>query len=251
MIGWPFPGCDPLPGLPAPRTRKHPWSAAEIALLVEMYPHCHTADVAAWLGVTVHTVYSAASWRGLHKTAEYLASDTAARIQRGNQHPAMVASRFQPGHARSWNKGTKGVSGLHPNTRRAQFKPGRRPEEARNYQPIGTVRVNVDGMLERKVTDDQSIAPVRRWVSVARLVWAEQVGPIPDGHLVVFKPGMRTADVALITPARLECITRAENARRNHPATKSPEYFRLVQLKGAITRQVNRIAHEHEQQRTA
>jgi hypothetical protein len=39
-------------------------------------------------------------------------------------------------------------------------------------------------------------------------------------------------------------ITRAQHARRNHPNTRSPELGRLYQLKGQITRQVNRLQKE-------
>ncbi|MFD1839535.1 hypothetical protein [Paracidovorax cattleyae] len=67
---------------------------------------------------------------------------------------------------------------------------------------------------------------------------------MPDGHICVFKPGQRTTVLEEITADRVECISRAENARRNHPRNKSPELAKLVQLKGAITRQVNRIARE-------
>ncbi|MNR62573.1 hypothetical protein D3C85_1846370 [compost metagenome] len=58
---------------------------------------------------------------------------------------------------------------------------------------------------------------------------------------------MRTNVLEEITADRLECITRGENAERNHPRARSPELAKLVQLKGAITRQVNRIAREHEE----
>ena len=47
-----------------------------------------------------------------------------------------------------------------------------------------------------------------------------------------------------ITVDKVECITRAQNAQRNHPRNKSPELAKLCQLKGAITRQVNRITQE-------
>ena len=60
--------------------------------------------------------------------------------------------------------------------------------------------------------------------------------------------GMKTAVEAEVTADRLECITRAENAHRNHPRNRDPELGRLVQLKGAITRQVNRIAREAQEQ---
>jgi hypothetical protein len=209
-----------------------------------MYPDCHTADVAAWLQRPVDSVYRAAAVRGLHKSAEYLASDTACRIQRGKQHPSMIASRFQKGLT-PWNKGTHYVAGGR--SAHTRFKPGRRPEESRNYVPIGSLRVTRDGALERKVTDDPKLVPARRWTPVARLVWEAHVGPIPAGNLVAFKPGMATTVLELITPERLECITRAELARRNHPRNHSPELAKLVQLKGAITRQVRRIERESQE----
>jgi hypothetical protein len=61
----------------------------------------------------------------------------------------------------------------------------------------------------------------------------------------------RATVLELITPDAVEAITRGENARgenarRNHPKNKSPELARLYQLKGAITRQVNRINKEAE-----
>lgn len=46
-----------------------------------------------------------------------------------------------------------------------------------------------------------------------------------------------------ITIDRLECITRAENLRRNG-VWRDPELGKLYQLKGAIARQVNRIRKE-------
>lgn len=227
------------------------WTPAEVELLRSMYPECHTADVAAWLGRSVGPCHQAAAARGLKKSAEYLASDCATRIQRGKQHPAMIAARFQPGLT-PWNKGVKGSSGHHPNTRRTQFKAdgSLRGAAQHNYVPIGSLRLSKDGILERKVTDDQTVYPARRWTPVARLVWEAHHGPIPPAHLVVFKPGMHTVKEGEITIDRLDCITRAENARRNHPRSRSPELARLVQLKGAITRQVNRITREAEQ-RTA
>lgn len=68
---------------------------------------------------------------------------------------------------------------------------------------------------------------------------------------MIFRPGMRTAALVEIILERIECITRAENSRRNHPANKSPELTRLVPLKGAITPQVNRIARETEERAAA
>jgi hypothetical protein len=66
--------------------------------------------------------------------------------------------------------------------------------------------------------------------------------------VVRFKDGQRTTNVADITLDRLECITQRENMRRNSNWTKYPvEVARLVQLKGAINRQINRMNKEAAQ----
>lgn len=224
------------------------WTPAEIALLRSMYPECTGKDVAAWLDCTESRVFQMAKKLGIDKSAEFLASDASGRVRRGLQHPSMIATRFQPGIV-PWNKGSHYVAGGR--SAETRFKKGRKPEESRNYVPIGSLRVSKDGYLEQKMTDDPSMYPARRWTPVARLVWERERGPIPPQHMVVFRPGKFTAKFEEITVDRLECISRAENARRNHPRSKSPELAALVQLKGAITRQVNRITREAEQRSNA
>ena len=117
-----------------------------------------------------------------------------------------------------------------------------------NTLPLGSLRiVNVKNgkQLERKVSEVSGPNHLR-WKSIHRLVWEAAHGPVPAGHITIFKPGMKTLVEAEITLDKVECISRAENARRNHPNSKSVELGRLVQLKGAIARQVNRIAREAE-----
>jgi hypothetical protein len=211
-------------------------------VLRDLYPDVPSADVAALLDRGIRSIYQQATALGLSKTAAFMASEASGRMQRGRIHPGIKATQFRPGFT-PWNKGLPGATGHHPNTRATQFKKGRPPEQSSRYQPIGTLRISKDGYLERKVTDAHPV-PARRWVAVHRLVWEAERGPIPDGHIVVFRPGQRTTDVELVTVDRLECITRAENARRNSPYRDSREYGRLVQLKGAITRQLNRIKKE-------
>lgn len=225
------------------------WTAAELDLLRSMYPECTGQDVAAWLDCTPSRVYQMAVKLGIKKSAEFLASDASGRVKHGKQHANMIAHRFQPGLT-PWNKGRDSAetgTGHHPNSRRTQFRKGRKPQEARNYVPIGSLRICADGYLERKVTDDPKLVPARRWVAVHRLVWEAERGPIPAGHIVRFREGMKTTVLEQITADRLECITRAEHAKRNHPRNHSPELARLVQLKGAITRQVNRITREAQE----
>lgn len=224
------------------------WTAAELDTLRELYPDHLTADIARRLDRVTGSVHAKAYELGLTKSDAFKASDLSKRIQRGKQSPAMIATQFKPGLV-PWNKGVKGSTGTQPGCRATQFKKGQMTGAAQhNYVPIGSLRVTKDGYLERKVTDDQNVYPARRWVAEHRLVWEQVNGPIPPGHIVVFLPGMKTANVGDVTVDRLACISRAEHARRNHPRSKSPELAKLVQLKGAITRQVNRINREAQEQ---
>lgn len=227
--------------------KRFQWTADHVATLRQLYPD-YTADmVARVIGCRVGTVHAKAKALDVKKSEAFKASDQSGRIQRGKQHPSMVATQFKKGLT-PWNKGLNVVAGGR--SAETRFKKGRPPEQAHNYLPIGSVRVTKDGYLERKVTDDPSLFPARRWVAVQRLVWEAAHGPVPKGHIVVFKPGMGTLVEADITLERVECISRAENAWRNHPANKCPEYLKLVQLKGQITRQVNRITRETKEKET-
>lgn len=220
------------------------WTPEDIAKLERDYADRPTAELAAEMGVSVARVYAKANELGLHKSEAFYESDRSGRIQRGRQHPKMIATQFQKGHV-PWTAGTKGLAGVHPNSVRTQFRKGEMAGAARaKYVPIGTHRISKDGYLERKVTDDPALVPTRRWTAVHRLVWEEAHGPIPKTHVVCFLPGRRTNVLDEITLDALELVHRGELARRNHPRSRDPELAKLVQLKGAITRQVNRIARE-------
>jgi hypothetical protein len=216
------------------------WLDDEIELLRELYPDVPGKDVAALLDRPLSSVHRTANRLGLKKSEAFKASDMSGRVQRGREDPRMVASRFQKGHV-SWNKGKHTVAGGR--SAETRFKKGRPAQESHNYVPIGSHKVDRDGYLLRKVTDDPSIFPVRRWVFVHRLVWAEAHGPIPDGHLVRFLPGRFTNVLAELTADRLELVSKAEHARRNHWANH-PTLKALIPLKTQITKQVNRINRE-------
>lgn len=230
-------------------SRKDPWTERELRLLRELYPDLKAETVATTIGRTVRAVHQKARSMGIEKSEAFKASFVSGRILAGHTDPRITAARFKPGHT-TWNKGVKGSVGLHPNCRPTQFKPGHKPK---TWVPVGTYRVNMTKgipRLEKKMNDKPGPSHVR-WIPVTRLVWEQHHGPVPDKHIVVFADSKQATTVLEeITIDKLICISRAENARRNSSAAHSTEYGKLAQLKGAITRQVNRIIKEHEQRQS-
>jgi hypothetical protein len=219
---------------------RHIWTKQELATLRELYPTTRTADIAALLGIDLELVYRRAALLRIRKNPEFFARDKSGRIFKGGK--LGQTTQFAPGQ-KPWNTGRKGwqAGGRSAET---QFHTGALPPTT---MPVGAYRViTTKGgkqFLERKVRQVPG-ASHKRWTPVSRLVWEAEHGPVPHGSIVVFKPGQRTLVLEEITLDRLELITRAQHARRNHPNTRSPELGRLYQLKGQITRQVNRLQKE-------
>lgn len=138
--------------------------------------------------------------------------------------------RFQPGLV-PWNKGTKGVMPRPTNG----FEVGVMPH---TWQPIGTERRDKDGHMLRKVSDTR--IKKADWQMVKNIAWRKSFGEIPLGLFVICID--RNPDN--IDPENLALVTRAQNMHRNSFRTNHPELAQLYQLKGAISRQVNRINKE-------
>lgn len=223
-----------------PRAAPSAWTADERAYLVRHYPDVSTQRIADALDRDITHVYSQAYRLGLRKSEAFLASALSGRIQRTGLLGR--PSQFQRGQE-PWNKGRSGCTGTHPNTVANHFKPGSKPH---TWLPVGSHRINTDGYLQIKVTDTGY--PPRDWVPMHRLVWEAANGPLPPDSVVRFLPGRRSTDPAQITADALECITRRENMRRNSLHRMPKELAELVQLRGVLTRQINRRIKEDETQ---
>lgn len=204
------------------------YTPSELAYLREHYADTSNDMLGKVLNRNARNVAQKARKLGLAKSPHFL---------------EVHGGRFQQG-LHPWNKGVPGSTGHQDACRATQFKPGRPAELSANYRPIGSVRIAKGGYLEQKVTDDRSLYPARRWAPVHRLVWEREVGPIPTGCIVVFKPGHFTDDIEQITAARLECITRRENMLRNTVHRYGKEIAQLVQLRGVLNRQINKKQKE-------
>lgn len=190
-----------------------PWSESEIASLHSLYANSKTKDIATMIGRTAASVQQRAQALGLKKSQEFLASPAAGRLQNGHT---------------TWNKSAAYVAGGR--STETQFKPGARPH---TWKPIGSERM-MDGYLQRKVTDTGD--SIRDFVSVHVLVWQEHNGPIPSGHIVVFKDRNRANAVI----GNLECISRSTLMRRNAYQNLPKELAQLIQLRGVLNHQINK-----------
>lgn len=215
-----------------------PWTAHELVALRLRYPHEPTARLARDLGRSVSATYNMVDRLELCKSGEYLASPAACRMRRGSN--VGRAYRFQKGNV-PFNKGQHHKP---MGSEKGWFKPGTLNGAARFKElPVGSERVQ-DGVLLRKVSAGRS--RWTRWQPVHRMAWESAHGPVPVGHIVVFKPGRHTTTSTEITIDRLECITRVENMRRNSRHTRyGPELNRLMQLRGALKRKIR----NHEQRK--
>jgi hypothetical protein len=204
------------------------WTDEQLAMLRDFYPRFRAEDVAFMIGHSLGQVHTKARSLGLEKTAGFMESSASGRLdgERGSR------TRFQKGHAAPSGAG-KALAAAGVATR---FKPG---QSAHNAMPIGSYRVSSDGYLQRKVSN-ASGSNDKRWRSVHELVWIELNGPVPDKHIVIFKPGMRTTVLEEITIDRVECISLVENMRRNTLHNYPPAIVQVTLLRARLVRQINK-----------
>ncbi|MHB1420737.1 MAG: HNH endonuclease signature motif containing protein [Bacillota bacterium] len=133
----------------------------------------------------VSTMVSLADRNGLHNGID-------TRLNKGCE-----ATQFKKGHVPA-NKGRKGVDGWEP----TQFKKGHMPQ---NYKPVGTERVNGDDYVDIKVADPN------KWKGKHIIIWEQNNGPVPKGHVVIFGDGNRRN----FEPNNLLLVSRKQLVRLN------------------------------------
>jgi hypothetical protein len=106
---------------------------------------------------------------------------------------------------------------------------------------IGDTRVNTDGYIDRKISEDKRGSS--NWRPLHRILWEDAHGPVPPGHIVTFKDGEKLHCVL----DNLELITYADNLRRNSIWKTMPKELAIIaQLRGVITRAINKRLGRNE-----
>ena len=247
-------GDDPRhlwPAMDAPLTARRPgdrfragkrlWSPEDDAVMATRYPHKPTPAIAKVLRRTATAVYARAAVLGLSKSPEYLASPAACRLRRGDNVGA--ASRFPKGHVPA-NKGLRRPGWGPGRMKHTQFRKGTRSgKAAEHYKPIGSTR-GIDGYVYRKVSEIPNVPYTVNWKPDHVLLWTSKQGPVPPGHVIVFRNGNKT-DIRI---GNLECVSRRELMARNTIHNLPAPLAETIRVLGSLHRQIRRMIENREKQ---
>lgn len=116
-----------------------------------------------------------------------------------------LSGTFKKGNI-PFNKGLKGVTGIHPNSRATQFKKG---QISHNYK--GGFRISNNWGLERDIGLRRLTGSIK-YVGNARYVYEQyHKVKIPKGYVIIHKDGDKYND----SIENLEMISLGENLKRN------------------------------------
>jgi hypothetical protein len=218
--------------------KRRPWTVDDDRQLSALYPTARSQDIADRMHRSTRAIYSRARELGLRKDPEAVAAMARANTSRPGH--GSERTRFQKGQA-STRAGVRGIFGYHPATKANWFRTGQLNGRALQLvQPVGSYRVTTEGYLEQKLSEEPGPSR-RRWKQVHHILWEAANGPIPAGHVVVFKLGKPITVLEDITLDTLELVSRAELMRRNSFHTRYPKQVALlVQARAVLTRQINR-----------
>ena len=107
-----------------------------------------------------------------------------------------IDARFKKGQP-SHNKGKKMPPDTYEKVKGTMFKKGSVPK---NYRPVGSERISVDGYIEVKVADPNV------WKLKHRVIWEAANEPIPENHALIFLDGNSLNCVM----ENLKLVTRSE-----------------------------------------
>ena len=214
------------------------WTTTEDDAIRAAYQTESAREIAERIGRTEKAVFQRAHELGLRKTRDWIV-ERARQAMLDPNHGGRKA-QFEAGHT-PWNKGIPFDSGGR--SVETRFRPGNRSGRAQAlWMPVGSLRINADGYLQRKVHDEMPMHT--RWRAEHLVIWEAAHGPLPKGHAIAFKDGNRFN----FELDNLECIPRAELMRRNSVHAHGPEIAAVAQLRGAITRQINRRNRNEDHQ---
>lgn len=136
------------------------------------------------------------------------------KAYRARQHwDSGLTGCFEKGHT-PFNKGRKGIS--YPGMQATQFKAGHIPK---NHRPVGSTRIDRDGYVYKKVEEPN------KWRMLHVLNWEAAHGPVPPGHVLLFKDQDKTHcdvdNLLLVTRGELAVMNKHSLCTENPDATQA------------------------------
>lgn len=117
-----------------------------------------------------------------------------------------------------------------------RFKKGSAPSDGR---PIGTVRVESDGMVRIKVNDKYK-GKNENWITYQLYLWLEAGNEPPaDGYFVRIKREFLSLHHTKLTADHLEVVDRAANLERNSIHNYPPELKSVMRTLGRLRKEIN------------
>lgn len=199
-----------------------------------LYPITRTDKLAEKFGCSKYTIYNMAFAMGLKKSYEFLQSPESGRLVKGSTRTEGIRYQFKKGHIPA-NKGRKQSEYMSQEqidrTKATRFGRGHIPA---NHKPVGYERITKDGYVEVK-TAEPNVFELKH-----RLIWVERNGPIPSGCNIQFRDGNKQN----FSIDNLYMISRSEQMRseNSYHARYPEEVKKLIQLKGALHRQINKAS---------
>jgi hypothetical protein len=206
------------------------WTKEQDDMIRAFYSDNTMETMKVLTGRTACSIYNRVHTLGLSKSEQYLSSPAACRLRRGDE--IGKAHRFDAGH-QSWNKGMKGWSAK--GTEYTRFKKGTKPP---NHRPVGYIRLTVDGYYEMKMAEG-----MQKFKLLHRVIWERCNGPIPKGVICIFLDG----NTKNLEVTNLALMTKVQNMKRNSLHSYPKELAELIQLRGALNRQLNKRGINNEQ----
>jgi len=207
---------------------KKNWSSSEDAIIIDLYPTEDTREIATLLNRTYRMVLNRAFTLGIKKTKEYMQKN-GYRVQKFG-----VAHRFMKGHIPA-NKGISQKEYMSgeaiERTKATRFKKGDKPHNTRpDYYESVRKQQNGRQYIFIKLPGHNKMFGKHIYL------WEIHNGKVPKGHNVIFKDN-NTLNCSI---ENLECISNADNMERNTLYRYPKEIQKLIQLTGAVNRQINK-----------
>lgn len=208
------------------------YTSEEIEFLVKNYPHIRSNIIAQKLKRNINTIYSKAAQLGLSKTEEFRKSKNSGVFING--HNKGNTTRFQKGHT-PVNKGKKQSEYMSAEAidrcKATQFKKGNTPVNTKKDGHI-SIRKDNRGIQYKYIRIKKN-----EWQPLHRHIWEMHHGEIPAGYNVVFKDD----NPLNCTIENLELLSNEKLMLRNSFHRYGPEIAGMIQIKGVLQRQINKI----------